>query len=216
MNCYSVRGLYAIVDNSFSKDKTHVELAYAYLLGGCRLLQLRIKKDHFSIWDDEVFEIAKTIMPLKEKFDFTFIINDYVDVAAEIRADGVHVGENDMPIEKIRERIGNDLLFGYSSHSLDEALAAEKAGADYVALGAIFPTKTKGKGHPVQGVDRLEELVSSVNIPVVAIGGINRTNIDQVLTTGVDAVAMITALSGASNPVQETAWYVKHILDAKS
>ncbi len=216
MNSYSIRGLYAIVDNSFSKDKTHVELAYAYLLGGCRLLQLRMKKDHTSTWDDEVFEVAKSIMTLKEKFKFTFIINDYVDVAAEIHADGVHVGENDMPIDKIRKRIGDDLLFGYSSHSLGEALVSEKAGADYVALGAIFPTKTKGEGHPVQGIDRLEELVSAVTIPVVAIGGIDRTNINQVLTTGVDAIAMITALSEAHNPVQETKWYVDRILEAKS
>lgn len=206
-----IKGLYAIVDNTFSQHMSHYELASLLLIGGCRTLQLRIKKENPSSWDKNVFEIAKEIKNLKKRYDFTFIINDYVDVAAEIRADGVHVGVNDAPIEEIKSRVGNRLFVGYSSHSIAEALDAEKRGADYVALGAVFPTQTKGPGHPVQGLDTLKTLVSRVQVPVVAIGGIKRSNIGDVMSTGVCSVAMITALTQAKNIVTETSWYVKKI-----
>ena len=174
------------------------------------MIQLRMKSPgRDPDWDRRVFEEAKKIMELKKKFDFTFIINDHVDVAGELKADGVHVGANDTPIETIRQRLGNKYIIGYSSHSIGEAVQAEQLGADYIAFGAIFPTRTKGPGHPVQGLEKLEKLCTQVTRPVVAIGGIGRDNIDSVISSGASAVAMITGITQAKNVVDETKWYVK-------
>ena len=166
MDATCIRGLYAIADSSFDPCESLPKLAAKYLAGGCRLVQLRIKtKDaRPSLWNDLAFEAAKEILKLKKSFDFTFIINDYVDVAAELKADGVHVGKNDMSVGEIRNYVGNRLLIGYSSHSYEEAVAAEKAGADYVALGAIYPTATKGYGHPVVGIETLKRVTQTLKV----------------------------------------------------
>lgn len=206
-----IRGLYAIVDTTFSPSMSHEELAGRLLIGGCKILQLRIKSPDAGNWDQKAFDIGRKIMAFKNKYDFTFIMNDYVDVAAELKVDGIHVGSGDMPIKEIRKRVSKEMIIGYSSHSIREAMKAERGGADYVAFGAIFPTKTKGPGHPVQGTEQLKRLVSRVSIPVVAIGGICRSNIDGVLLTGAHSVAMITALTEAKDIVEEVKWYIEKI-----
>lgn len=206
-----IKGLYAIVDNTFSNKRSHVELAGSFLIGGAPILQLRIKKPGSSTWNREVYDVAKNIMKFKEKYNFTFIINDYVDVAAEVGADGVHVGFNDMPVEEIRKRTNSRLIVGYSAHSIGEAIVAERRGMDYVAFGAIYPTKTKGPGHPIQGIDKLKELVKTIATPVVAIGGINRLNVGDVIRAGASAAAMITGLTQAKDVVGETKWYVNKL-----
>jgi thiamine-phosphate pyrophosphorylase len=205
----SISGLYAIADSKFNPCTSLPQLVGKFLAGGCRLVQLRMKSEGIrpSLWNDDVFEAAKEVMGFKKHYDFTFIINDYVDVAAELRADGVHVGKNDMPVEEIRRRVGERLLVGYSSHSLEEAIAAERAGADYVALGAIYPTRTKGPGHPVVGVETLRQVTQTLNVPVVAIGGINRENYMNVYGAGASAAAMITALTTSGDIVSETKWF---------
>ncbi len=114
-----------------------------------------------------------------------------------------------MPVIETRKRVGNKKIIGYSSHSLDEAIQAEAAGADYVAFGAIFPTKTKGPGHPVQGIEKLQTLVKTIKVPVVAIGGITQNNIREVLQTGAACVAMITALTQAPNVKIATQEFIK-------
>lgn len=169
------------------------------------MIQLRIKSKDFS--QTQICAIAKEINGLKKKYPFTFIVNDFVDVALEVKADGVHVGAEDLPIAEVRRKIGKKMSIGYSSHSLEEALEAQAAGADYVAFGAIFPSITKGPGHPVQGVKKLREVVERVKIPVVAIGGIGRENFEQVLQTGVKAIAMITALTQANDISEEVKYY---------
>lgn len=204
----NIHGLYAIADRGFNPFGSAAELARKYLEGGAKIVQLRMKDANE---EDEVAREAREIMKLKDEFDFTFIVNDYVDVAIDVDADGVHVGANDEPVASIRERAGDDLIVGYSSHSFDEAIAAESDGADYIAFGAIFPTRTKGPGHPVQGLARLKELAGSAGVPVVAIGGITRENVADVVAAGADSVAMITALSQARDVVVETAWFVKAI-----
>jgi len=210
MHSSSIRGLYAIADGNWNPCASLPELAGKFLLGGAKLIQLRMKRKDVRAahWNDEAFEAAKEIIKFKRHFDFTFIINDYVDVAAELRADGVHVGKNDMPIGEIRRRVGDRLLIGYSSHSLDEAIAAEEAGADYVALGAIYPTMTKGPGHTVVGIETLKKVAQTLKIPVVAIGGINRENYKEVFSAGAKAAAMITALTKANDIAAETRWFV--------
>jgi thiamine-phosphate pyrophosphorylase len=211
-----IAGLYAIADSGWNPFASLPELAEKFLKGGCRLIQLRMKSGRGSshesrVTSPEMLAVARQIMRLKERFDFTFIINDHADIALEIGADGVHVGENDEPVASLRKRVGRKLLIGYSSHSIEEAQKAVCDGADYVAFGAIFPTKTKGPGHPVQGIPRLRELVKSVGVPVVAIGGINRENISQVIEAGAQSVAMITALSQAPDVSAETRWFVERI-----
>lgn len=207
-----IEGLYAIVDTTFSPQYTHAALAEKILLGGCHILQLRIKRAKGSLEiPAQVLHAAHEISKLKNSFDFTFIVNDYVDIAMEVGADGIHVGSDDTRPDEIRRQVGDNLLIGYSSHSLEEAQKAALLPVDYVALGAIYPTKTKGPGHPVQGLKTLKQVVSAIDKPLVAIGGINRTNINDVLATGVACVAMITGLSEANDVTLETKWYVEQI-----
>jgi len=208
-----IEGLYAIADSVWCPSPTIVEYVKKLLVAGCPIVQLRIKEGEGinPSTRAKVLVNAKEIMKLKTGFDFTFIVNDYPDVACEVEADGVHVGVDDMPIRELREMVGDGMIVGYSSHNLDEARAAITDGADYVALGAIFPTATKGPGHPVQGLKSLRHLVESVDAPVVAIGGIDRSNIDDVMQTGVSSVAVITALSKADDVVNESRWYIDRL-----
>ncbi|MFH1830504.1 MAG: thiamine phosphate synthase [Pseudomonadota bacterium] len=200
-----VSGLYAIADSQFNPFSSLTELVQKYLEGGCRIIQLRMKYGS----EADVRKQASEIIKFKQRYDFTFIVNDYVDVALEVGADGVHVGANDEPIENIGERAGKKLFIGYSSHSLKEACDAEKKRVNYIAFGAIFPTRTKGEGHPVQGLARLRQVTQAVSVPVVAIGGIGRNNLQGVIDAGADAVAMITSLSLADDIISETRWFIK-------
>lgn len=203
-----LRSLYAICDTSFSPQHSHVELARLLLLGGAPILQLRMKGEK------DVARIRRTtqgILALKKEFSFTLLLNDFVQVASDLPVDGIHLGQDDLPLPEARERVGRDKIIGYSSHSLEEAKRAQAQGADYVAFGAIFPTKTKGPGHPVQGVEKLKAVVQSLSVPVVAIGGIGRDNLEAVLKTGVASVAMITALTQAQDLIETTRWFVNKI-----
>lgn len=202
-----ISGLYSIVDPSITPEAAPERLALDYLKGGAAILQLR-EKILASAGKQRLFlEAARKISVLKKDYRFLFIVNDYLDIALEAGADGVHVGKDDPPIEECRRLLGPDRLIGYSSHSLEEAVEAEKRGADYVAFGAIYPTPTKGPGHPIQGSGRLKEVVQTLKIPVVAIGGIGRENIKEVLATGVPSVAMISALAGAGNRIAEARFF---------
>ncbi|OGQ04551.1 MAG: thiamine-phosphate diphosphorylase [Deltaproteobacteria bacterium RIFCSPLOWO2_01_44_7] len=203
----SIHGLYAIADNTFRLECSHTELAEEFLKGGCQLIQLRSKIKNKK---SKILEETCKIMGFKKQYPFTFIVNDFVEIALEVGADGVHVGQDDLPIEEVRKKVGNKMLIGYSSHSLEEALKAQKRGADYVAFGAIFPTKTKAPGHPVQGLEKLGQVVKKLSIPVVAIGGINKNNFRQVKETGVAAIAMISALTESKNIAAETQFFVSH------
>ena len=206
----SIRGLYAIADPSWNPRDSLCELVREFLKGGARIVQLRMKKpaDADSSWEERVRDGARAISKLKEEYDFTFIVNDYVDIAIEVGADGVHVGDNDMSVDEVKKHVPKGVIVGYSSHSISEARAAVAKGADYVAFGAIFPTPTKGPGHPVQGIDALTKLAASIDVPVVAIGGIVRGNVDQVVKAGADSVAMITGLTRAPCISGEVQWYV--------
>ena len=197
-----IRGLYCICDTSVSPDRDHLTLAKAFVAGGARIIQLRDKTGVLP-------EVARAIRELKRQHPFTFIINDSVDLALEVGADGLHIGADDLPLREARRRLGPDKIIGYSSHGLDEALCAEAEGADYVAFGAIFPTATKGPNHPIQGLSKLAEVCRRVKVPVVAIGGIGRNNVKQVLEVGAKGFAMISALTQARNVAKEVQWFAK-------
>ncbi len=206
----TLRGLYCLCDLTLTPEKNYRELAEAYLRGGAPILQLRMKGEKNT---QKVRQVVTELLALKTRYPFTFILNDFVELASEFEAiDGVHLGQDDMNLKQARRILGPKKLLGYSSHSPEEALRAEAEGANYVALGAIFPTRTKGPGHPVVGLHTLTKVVENAHIPVVAIGGIQRQNFSDVLATGVSAVAMIGALSQAPDMEAEARWFQQTFL----
>ena len=153
-------------------DLSASQIAKACLQGGAKLIQLRDKKSN----RETLIQSAKKIQELKRDFNFTFIINDDPILAKEINADGVHVGQADMSVHEARKVLGPDKIIGLSSHSLEEAVQGTKQPIDYLAVGAIFPTKTKPADHPVVGLELLRQVRDLTDKPLVAIGGITLEN----------------------------------------
>ncbi|MDR2831106.1 MAG: thiamine phosphate synthase [Methanobrevibacter sp.] len=168
------------------------------ILGNISIVQLREK----TTSSKEFYEIAIKLKKLCDKYDVPLIINDRLDIAIAVNADGVHVGDEDIPGSVVRNIIGNDKILGISASTVNDAIAAEKAGADYIGTGAVYPTKSKDK--EVISIERLKEVVKSVNIPVVAIGGINENNVSSLKNTGIKGVAIISAIMKSNNPKKTT------------
>lgn len=181
--------LYAITDRSWLGEETLYRQVEKVLKGGATFLQLREKK-----LDQQAFlEEAKEIKQLCDAYQVPFLINDNVEIALEIQADGVHVGQEDMAAGMVREKLGEDKIIGVSAHTVEEALEAEKNGADYLGVGAMFYTGTKSDAEAVS-METLKEICNCVKIPVVAIGGIGEENVEQLRGTGIEGVAVISAL----------------------
>jgi len=193
-----IRGFYPIVDDSYTPDFPAYKLAEEILSSGVGLLQLRQK----NLSEKDFLKLAQEISYLKIHNSFTLIINHFVEVAQKIGADGVHLGSTSISIREARKIMGPKALIGASVHSIDEGIEKEKEGANYLTFGAIYPTATKGVDHPVQGIEKLRELVQKVSIPVVAIGGITLANVQEVLKTGAAAFSVITAISRSKNPAE--------------
>ena len=187
-------GVYFITSSEFGW--THEELAKMALEAGVRIIQFREK----NMSTKRMFEIARRLRKMTDEYGATFIVNDRVDLALAVGADGVHVGQDDLPAEVVREIF--DGIIGVSAHTVDEAKRAERF-ADYLGVGPVFGTKTKKDAKEPIGVEGLREIVLSVSIPVVAIGGINRNNVLEVLKAGVAGVAVISAIAGAKDPKEE-------------
>jgi len=192
-----IKGLYAIVDASFPDP---VRITEKLLAGGARIVQLRAK----DLPAGEFLRLGREIGAECRKYDALFIINDRTDVAILSGADGVHLGQDDMPIDEARKIMGDDKLIGISTHNVTEGLTAAKAGADYIGFGPVFKTGTKKDAGMLKGLDGLKAVRRDVSIPVVAIGGINDGNILSVFDAGADAAAVISALVGASDVKQAT------------
>jgi thiamine-phosphate pyrophosphorylase len=161
-----------------------------------RTFQLRMK----TMETRAFYEMAAVLCPLVQGDGGTFIANDRCDVALAVRADGVHLGQEDLPLADARAFLGREKLIGVSTHNLTQALAAEAGGADYIGFGPIFPTTTKEKPDPVVGVAGLREVRARVRIPIVAIGGITVGNTAEVMAAGADAVAVVSAVLVAPDP----------------
>jgi len=187
--------LYVITDRGL---KPEVESVRQALEGGATAIQMRIKDASTR----EMYEIGRELRKLTNEYDALFFVDDRIDVALAVNADGVQLGPEDMPIEVAKE-IAPNLLIGASVYSLEEALDAEAKGADYLGAGSVFPTKTKSDVRVI-GLEGLRRIVESVSIPVVAIGGINRENAREVLKTGVDGIAVISAVMGANDVKRAT------------
>lgn len=177
-----------------------VELAGMALQGGARMIQLRRK--HAT--GRELYEWAVRMQELCRSHDATFIVNDRVDIALAIQADGVHLGQEDLPASAARAILGPDAIIGVSVSSADEARIAQDAGADYVGLGHIYPTFSKDKPLPPLGTSAIGEVAGAIELPVVAIGGIGHANASEVMTAGASGIAVISAVTGAEDPVAAT------------
>lgn len=181
--------LYAITDRSWLNGETLYSQVEKALKGGATFLQLREK----TVSDEEIVKQAKELKPLCEKYNVPLIINDSVEIALKTGADGVHVGQSDMEVRQAREKLGPDKIIGVSAHNVEEALEAERNGADYLGVGAVFVTDTKGDAKAIDH-QIVRDICNAVNIPVVAIGGISETNVMQLKGTGINGVAVISAL----------------------
>jgi thiamine-phosphate pyrophosphorylase len=186
-------GLYVILDRQFLAGKDELDIAGQIIEGGARVIQLRDKSRFYRDKKGELLLVARKLRELCSQADVLFIINDYLDLAMAVDADGLHVGQEDLPLPVIRRELSIDKIVGCSVKTLPQATKAQAEGADYIAVGSIFPTATK-KGATVVGVDMLKELKRTVSTPLVAIGGINQNNIGEVMSTGADAVAVISAV----------------------
>ena len=181
--------LYAVTDSSWLNGRSLAQDVEDVLKAGATFIQLREKNADY----DQMLKLAKEIKALTDKYHVPFVIDDNIDVAVAVDADGVHVGQSDTEAKKAREILGENKIVGVSAGNLKEALEAEKNGADYLGIGAMFPTDTK-KDHTDITFEEAKKITESVNIPVVAIGGINKNNILQLKGTGVDGVAVISAI----------------------
>lgn len=190
--------LYAITDSRYAKDKSLYELVEEALKGGATLIQLREKNLDF----DEFLKRAINLKKLCTKYDVPLIINDNVDIAIKSNADGVHVGQTDMNAKNVRELIGKNMILGVSAQTCDQAVKAEKAGADYLGVGAVFSTSTKNNASVIS-MEEVKNITKSVNIPICAIGGINKENILMLKGSGVDGVSLISAIFSASDIKKE-------------
>jgi thiamine-phosphate pyrophosphorylase len=186
-----ISGLYVILDRQFLAGKDELDIAGQIIDGGAKVIQLRDKQSKRG----ELLLVAQKLRELCSQADVLFIINDYLDLAMAVDADGLHIGQEDLPLPVVRRELPIDKVVGCSVTTLSQATKAQTEGADYIAVGSIFPTTTK-KEAIVVGVDILKELKQTVSIPLVAIGGINQNNVGKVVAAGADAVAMISAVLG--------------------
>src|SRR2546428_10965741 len=173
-----------------------VELVKPALTTGVRLFQLRMKTPHTG----EFYDLAAQFCALVRAGGGTFIVNDRVDVAQGVAADGVHLGQEDLPLADARKIMGPDKLIGISTHNLRQAVEAEAGGADYIGFGPIFPTTTQEQPDPVLGLAGLREVRAKVHLPIVAIGGITTKNVREVVAAGADCVAGVLARPAAPDP----------------
>ena len=197
--------LYAVTDQMWLKDGEKLaDVVEAVLQNGATFLQIREK----DLAEDAFEAEAERLKTLCTQRGVPFVVNDSVEIAMQCDADGVHVGQSDINGRDIRAIIGPDKILGISAGTVAEAVAAEKAGADYIGVGAVFPTGTKKNATPMT-MELLKEIVSSVSIPVVAIGGISAENILQLCGSGVDGVAVVSAIFAAEDPGKATADLLK-------
>jgi thiamine-phosphate pyrophosphorylase len=181
--------LYAVTDRSWLRSKTLSEQVEAALNGGATFLQLREK----GIDKESIYREAMELNVLCKRFKVPFVINDYVDLALRVGADGVHVGQGDMDGKTVRTLLGPDKIMGVSVQTVQQAKAAEEVGADYLGVGAIFSTATKSDATKVN-LNTLKAICKAVSIPVVAIGGITESRIVELHDSGIAGVAAVSAI----------------------
>ncbi|WP_161821392.1 thiamine phosphate synthase [Sporotomaculum syntrophicum] len=208
MNCnYS---LYLVTDRAILEGRDLYHAVEAALQGGVTLVQLREK--HTSSRD--FYQIALGLKDLTCKYQVPLLINDRLDIALAVDADGIHIGQEDLPLQVVREMLGPQKIVGYSVANIEEAVYGERNGADYLGAGPVYATQTKSTPIEPLGVEGLRSIKEAVSIPVVGIGGINVRNVSQVRRSGVDGISVVSAILGSFNPANAsrelyTAWHKK-------
>lgn len=186
--------LYAVTDRKWIREKTLAEEVELAIKGGVTFVQLREKELQY----DEFLREAKQIRKITDRYKVPFVVNDNVKIAMECNADGVHVGQDDMAISEVRKYIGPEKILGVSVQTIEQAVEAEKAGADYIGVGDIFGTSTKFDAKKV-AINILRKICEKVSIPVVAIGGISEKNMSSLAGTGIAGVAIVSAIFAEPN-----------------
>ncbi|MBF0338643.1 MAG: thiamine phosphate synthase [Nitrospirae bacterium] len=194
-----------------SRVKPAFDMAMDAISGGLKWLQFRDKEASRL----QMFKTARLLRALTIANDVTLIINDYPDIALAVDADGVHLGQDDLPVEQVRRLMGDNKIIGVSTHSLDQALEAQRGGADYIGFGPIFATQTKDAGSP-KGVDAIRELLAQIKIPIVAIGGISEDSLGAVLDAGASAVAVASGILEQEDLTKAVEAYVGIIIGQNS
>ena len=184
--------LYPVTCESLSAGRSNVQVLEGLIAGGAWVVQLRDKEAS----PGDLYKTAVTFREMTTKAGMLLIVNDYVDIALAVDADGVHLGQDDMPPEAVRP-IAPDLLIGISTHSLEQALIAQAAGADYINVGPIYPTGTKEVAVKVMGPEAVTDIGSNVDIPFTVMGGIKESNMDALLERGAKRLAIVTAVTEA-------------------
>lgn len=200
-----------VVTQAPRPGKTYGDMVSAACAGGADVVQLRDK----TLSSRELFRLAKDLQAICDKTGTLFILNDRVDVALAADVDGVHVGQEDLPVRVVRQMMGHKKLIGCSTHSTAQALAAVGDGADYISCGPLFATPTKPDYSPV-GLDLVKEYHQLVRTPFVAIGGIDATNVAQAIAAGADRVAVVRAISGAPDVEMAARGLKELVLKAKA
>lgn len=191
--------LYAVTDRSWLHGETLYSQVEKALKGGATFMQLREK----NLDEEQFLQEAIELKALCKKYKVPFVINDNVDIAARIDADGVHVGQSDMEAGDVREKLGPDKIIGVSAQTVEQAVLAEKRGADYLGVGAVYTTGTKLDADDVS-YDTLKAICQAVSIPVVAIGGITRDNLMELKGSGIDGIAVVSAIFAQENIEEAT------------
>ena len=199
--------LYAVTDRTWLDGETLYEQVEKAIKGGVTFVQLREKNLDEESFLGEALEIQK----LCKMYNIPFVINDNVEIAKKINADGVHVGQSDMKAGNVREILGKDKILGVSAQTVEQALLAEKEGADYIGVGAVFPTGSKADADDVS-FDTLKEICAAVNIPVVAIGGISASNVANLKESGISGIAVISAIF-ASDDIESATKNLKELTE---
>jgi len=200
--------LYLVTDRGLARGRSTLDIVIAAVSGGVTCVQLR-EKDCSTL---EFIEQALAIKNFLKAREVPLIINDRLDVALAVAADGVHLGQSDMPLEMARKIAGRSMLIGISAESVQDAVEAEKGGADYLGVSPIYATPTKSDTAPPLGLKGLREIRKRVKIPLVAIGGLNKSNAAEVIHHGADGVAVVSAIAAADDP-GTSAINLKQIID---
>ena len=204
-----ISGLYVIIDTQALKGRHYIEAANQVISGGAKTIQLRDKIQDKK----ELLPIAQQLKNLCAEHDVLFIINDYLDLALATDADGLHLGQNDLPIKVARKLLPIGKILGCSTTTVDQATTAEGEGADYIAVSSIYPTTSKETAKVV-GLERLRQIRQAVSLPLVAIGGITKDNATEVMTAGADSIAVISAILEAGD-IEEASRQIVDRLEAQ-
>jgi len=201
-----IKGLYFVTDSRLTRQGI-LKDAKQVIEAGCRLIQYREKNKSSR----EMLEEAKQLASLCKSKGALFIVNDRLDIAQAVDADGVHLGQSDLPIDLARKILGKEKIVGTSNHSVEEAKRSEEAGADYISVGPVFYTNTKKDAGPPVGLNLLKQIRAITRLPIVGIGGVNEENLEQVLRAGADSVAIISAIVSSNDPGKSAERIVKKI-----